>query len=42
MNKKEANAIIQKYESKDKHSMGLKLKYVKAKAFLRNQALKIN
>jgi len=42
MTTKEANAIVKKYESNDKHSMSLKLKYVKAKSFLRNQALKIN
>jgi len=40
MNKKEANAIIQKYESQDKHSIGLKAKYFKAKNFLKNQAIK--
>ena len=42
MNKQKANVIIQKYESKEKHTMGEKLQYVKAKAFLRNEALKIN
>jgi hypothetical protein len=40
MNKEKAKAIIKKYESQDKHSIGLKAKYVKAKAFLRNQTLK--
>tara|TARA_Y100001956_G_C3989203_1_gene128510 strand:+ start:321 stop:452 length:132 start_codon:yes stop_codon:yes gene_type:complete len=39
---KEAKDCIAEYESTDKHTMKLKLKYVKAKALLRNAALKIN
>ena len=39
MTTKEAQSIIQDYESREKHPMGLKLKYVKAKAHMRNQEI---
>lgn len=41
MTTKEANAIVAKYNSKKKHTMGEKMKFIKAQSFLRNQKLKI-
>ena len=41
MTTKEANAIVAKYNSKKKHTMGEKMKFIKAQSFLRNEALKM-
>ena len=39
MTEDKAKQIVASYESKDTHTMGEKMKYVKAKAFLRNAAI---
>ena len=41
MTKAEAQAIVKDYNSKKKHTMGEKMKFIKAQSFLRNEALKM-
>ena len=41
MTKPEAQAIVKNYNSKKKHTMGEKMKFIKAQSFLRNEALKM-